>query len=150
MRVRNTKLIILLLVFGIALVVVGVGRLNLSDQAGQSAPASAAASWTAGLIGLALVSAGLVLLRRGYVDARVRLAAHPPAKTLRPTQAVAIAAGAVVAVAVVAVGSSFFRTRATSQQATFAPAQAEPPAIRDGRAPAAPAPTPEMPKSYNP
>ena len=146
MPVRNVKSIIVLLLFGAALIVMGVARVSLSDQGGQGAPASATASWPVGALGVALVLAGLGLLRRGYRDARTRLATDPPARTLRSGKAVAIVAGAIAAIAVVALASSVWRSQASSSHAA-APADARPPVARDGSIPAA---APDMPKSYQP
>lgn len=146
MQVRNVKLILVLLLLGIALMVVGAARINLGDQGGVSAPASPAASWITGLVGLALVASGAFLLGKRSLEVRLRQAASPPSRTLRPVQGFAIVAGAIAAVAAVAFGSSMVRSQASSQRrATHTPAR-EP--VASDRS--SPAPTPDMPKSYQP
>ncbi len=138
---RNVKLILVLILVGIGLIVAGALRMDMNARAGQlTAPASLTASWTTGLIGVALLTAGLFLLRRGYVAARVRMAGNPPQEKARPTRVFLIIAGALAAVALVA-----FLLSMTEH--TSAPTQARTPVARDG---SSPAPTPDMPKSYQP
>ena len=64
---RSPRLILVLLIFGIGLLVAGVTRMDMSNQAGTvSHPASPLASTVTGLIGAAMIGTGAYLLRNIY------------------------------------------------------------------------------------
>ena len=63
---RSVKLILVLILFGVALIVAAVVPPDINGTAGSSA----LGSWVMGLLGVASLATGLILLRKGYLAAR--------------------------------------------------------------------------------
>ncbi len=64
---RSPRLVLVLLIAGIGLLVSGIARIDMSNQAGTvSQPASPLASTVTGLIGAVLIGLGAYMLRNIY------------------------------------------------------------------------------------
>lgn len=63
---RSVKLILVLILIGVALIVAALVPTDMNSTAGSSA----LGSWVMGLLGVASLVAGLALLRKGYLTAR--------------------------------------------------------------------------------
>ena len=63
---RSVKLILVLILFGVALIIAAVVPTDINGTAGSSA----LGSWAMGLLGFASLATGLWLLRKGYLASR--------------------------------------------------------------------------------
>lgn len=63
---RSVKLILVLILFGVALIIAAVVPTDINGTAGSSA----LGSWAMGLLGFAFLATGLWLLRKGYLASR--------------------------------------------------------------------------------